>query len=108
MLVSVQSGKAYFLTDGETPFFKDFIKKYVATQGVTVPDKNVSLRMAKMVASIMEFVWKTSKLKGHPSLYKGLVNTLGLEFITIDKKARQELGYKTFVSIEQGLDLMRK
>ncbi|QCR22313.1 NAD-dependent epimerase/dehydratase family protein [Pontibacter sp. SGAir0037] len=105
---SEQSGKAYFLTDGETPIFKDFIKKYVATQGVTVPDKHVSLGMAKMVASIMEFVWKTFKLKGHPPLYKGLVNTLGLEFITIDTKARQELGYKPFVSIEQGLNQMRK
>lgn len=101
-------GKAYFLTDGETSVFKDFIKKYVSTQGITVPDKEVSLAMAKRVASIMEFVWKTFSLKGHPPLYKGLINALGLEFITTDKRARQELGYKPFVSIEQGLDLMRK
>jgi nucleoside-diphosphate-sugar epimerase len=105
---SEQSGKAYFLTDGEQPVFKDFIKKYVGTQGITVPDKAVSLAMAKRVASVMEFVWKTFKLKGHPPIYKGLVNALGLEFITVDKRARQELGYKTFVTIEQGLNLMRK
>jgi nucleoside-diphosphate-sugar epimerase len=102
------NGKAYFLTDGETPVFKDFIKKYVATQGVTVPDKDVSLAMAKFVASVMEFVWRTFRLNGHPPLYKGLVNTLGLEFITNDKKARTELGYKTFVTIEQGLKEMEK
>ena len=105
---SEQGGNTYFLTDGETPVFKDFIKKYVGTQGVTVPDKYVSLKMAKIVASLMEFVWKTFRLKGHPPLYKGLVNTLGLEFITIDKKARQELGYKTFVTIEKGLREMKK
>lgn len=103
-----QSGKAYFITDGEQPVFKDFIKKYVATQGVTVPDKAVSLAMAKRVASAMEFIWKTFRLKGHPPLYKGLVNTLGLEFITSDRKARQELGYKTVVTIEKGLQLMKK
>lgn len=103
-----QSGKAYFITDGETPVFKDFIKKYVGTQGVTVPDKAVSLAMAKRVASLMEFVWRTFRLRGHPPLYKGLVNILGLEFITTDKKARMELGYRTFVSIEQGLRLMSK
>lgn len=101
-------GKVYFITDGETSVFKDFIKKYVATQGITVPDKEVSLAMAKRIASVMEFIWKTFRLKGHPPLYKGLVNTLGLEFITTDKRARQELGYKTFVTIEQGLNLMRK
>lgn len=102
------SGKAYFITDGETPVFKDFITKYVGTQGITVPDKSVSLVMAKNVASIMEFVWKTFKLKGHPPLYKGLVNALGLEFITNDTKARREIGYKTFVTIEQGLEMMKK
>lgn len=103
---SQQNGKAYFITDGETPIFKDFIKKYVGTQGVVIPDKDVSLPMAKRVASMMEFVWRTFRLKGHPPLYKGLVNTLGLEFITNDRKARQELGYKTFITIEQGLNLM--
>lgn len=105
---SEEGGKAYFLTDGETSIFKDFIKKYVATQGVTVSDKYVSLRIAKIVASVMEFFWKTFRLKGHPPLYKGLVNTLGLEFITIDKKARQEIGYKTLVSIDDGLKQMRE
>ncbi|WP_318345512.1 NAD-dependent epimerase/dehydratase family protein [Flagellimonas baculiformis] len=103
---SEQSGKAYFLTDGETPVFKDFIKKYVGTQGVTVPDKIVSLAMAKRVASVMEFVWKTFRLNGHPPLYKGLVNTLGLEFIVSDTKAREELGYTTLVSLDKGLQQM--
>lgn len=101
-------GKAYFITDGETPVFKDFITKYVATQGVTIPDKEVSLAMAKRVAAVMEFIWKTFRLKGHPPLYKGLVNALGLEFITNDKKAREEIGYKTFITIEQGLNLMKR
>jgi len=102
-----QAGKAYFLTDGETPVFKDFIKSYVGTQGVTVPNKAVSLAMAKRVAAIMEFVWKTFRLSGHPPLYKGLVNTLGLEFIINDQRARQELGYKPLITIAQGLKLMR-
>jgi len=106
---SVQGGgKSYFLTDGETPVFKDFIKKYVGTQGVAVPDKDVSLAMAKRIASVMEFIWKTFGLKGHPPLYKGLVNALGIQFITNDKRARHELGYKTFVTIAQGLDLMKE
>ena len=100
-------GKVYFLTDGETPVFKDFIKKYVGTQGITIPDKSVSLTMAKRVASVMEFIWKAFRLKGHPPLYKGLINALGMEFITTDKRARQELGYVPRVTIEQGLSLMR-
>ncbi|MBT1705183.1 hypothetical protein [Chryseosolibacter indicus] len=48
--------------------------------------------MAKRIAFAMEFVWKTFRLNRHSPLYKGLVNTLGLEFTTNDNKARQELG----------------
>jgi nucleoside-diphosphate-sugar epimerase len=105
---SEQTGKAYFITDGEQPVFKDFMAKYVATQGVALPDKAVSMRMAKFMAGIMEFVWKTFKLKGAPPLYKAMVNTLGLEFTLDDKKARQELGYKPVVTIQQGMNIMER
>lgn len=104
---SEHSGKAYFLTDGEQSVFKDFIRKYVGTQGVTVPDKAVSLAMAKRVASVMEFVWKGFRLNGHPPLYKGLINALGLEFITTDNRAKQELGYKPLLTIAEGLEAMK-
>ena len=100
-------GNAYFITDGEEVVFKDFIKKYVGTQGIDVPDKSVSIGTAKFIAGIMEFVWKTFRLKGHPPLYKAMVNTLGLEFITNDAKARSELGYRTFVTVKQGLSEMK-
>jgi nucleoside-diphosphate-sugar epimerase len=104
---SSSGGSSYFITDGEQLVFKDFIQKYVGTQGIDVPDKSVSIRVAKIMATIMEFIWKTFRLKGHPPLYKAMVNTLGLEFITNDTKARRELGYKTFVTVEQGLSAMK-
>lgn len=104
---TAQSGKAYIVTDGQASVFRDFMKKYVATQGVTLPDKAVSLGTAKFIASVMEFAWKTFRLKGHPPLYKALVNVLGLEFTLNDARARQELGYHPIVTIEQGLNLMR-
>jgi len=102
------TGEVYFLTDGETPVFKEFIKQYVATQGVNAGNMAVSLRIARMLAAFMEIVWKIFYLKGHPPLYKGLVNTLGLEFTTDDSKARRELGYQTLITIQQGLELMKK
>ena len=104
---SWQSGKAYFINDAEPQVFKDFITKYLATQKVLVPDKSVPLPLAKVVADLMEFVWKAFKLKGHPPLYRGMVNALGLEFITSDAKARRELNYKPLMSISEGLKEMQ-
>lgn len=98
-----QGGGTYFITDGEPVIFKDFITQYVGTQGVVVPDKMVSLKAAKTIASIMELMWKLLRLKGQPPLYRAMVNTLGLEFTVNDQKARQELGYKNVISVEQGM-----
>ena len=56
----------------------------------------------------MEFIRKIFRLKGHPPLYRGLVNALGLEFVTTDNKASQQLGYKPLVNISQGLNMMKK
>ncbi|MHC0444782.1 hypothetical protein ACWA1F_05200 [Flavobacterium sp. 3-218] len=63
---------------------------------------------AKRAASVMEFIRKIFRLKGHPPLYRGLVNALGLEFVTTDNKASQQLGYKPLVNISQGLNMMKK
>lgn len=103
---TAQRGEAYFLTDGEYPVFKDFIKQYIGTQGISVPDKSIPLALAKGFAFGMEFIWKSCRFKGSPPLYRGLVNVLGMEFTISDNKARQELGYKTKVSIKEGLELM--
>lgn len=105
---SAQSGKAYFITDGETQVFKDFLARYVATQGVALPEKAISLRMAKILASLMEFIWNNFRLKGQPPLYKALINTLGLTFTLNDTRARNELGYRPIITLQHGMELMKR
>ena len=102
-----KGGEAYFITDGDPVVMKDFIGKYVATQGVTLPDKKVSLGMARTVAGVMEFVWNTFRLKGQPPLFKAMVNMLGVELTINDNKARRDIGYKNVVTVEQGLCEMK-
>lgn len=101
-------GKAYFITDGENWVFKDFIRQYVGTQGISVPYKSVPLWFAKTIAKALEFVWKILHLTGQPPLYPGLVNTLGMEFTLSDNLARADLGYESIMSIKKGMDLMKK
>jgi len=102
-----QGGNAYFITDGEPLTFKDFVQRYVGTQGVTAPDKEVSLRMAWIVAYVMEFVWKIGRLQGQPPLTKAVVYATGIELTVSDNKARRELGYKTIISFEEGFEEMK-
>jgi len=100
---SRETGKAYFITDDENLIFKDFIKNYVSTKIDKFPEKSVSLRTARLFASIFEFIWKTFKLKHSPPLYNGLVNVLGLEFTVDITKAKRELNYKPIQTVNMGL-----
>jgi len=104
---SERAGEAYFITDDENLVFKDFIKEYVSTKINKVPEKSISFRRARVFASIMEFTWKTFKLKNTPPLYTGLVNVLGLEFLVNIDKAKRELKYKPIKTVEQGLTEMK-
>ncbi len=96
-------GEVFFITDGEQPVFKEFIREVLTTQGVNTPDRSVPLGVARLLASLLAGVWRTFRLKGHPPLYPGMVNTLGLPFIVSDAKARRQLGYQNVISLREGL-----
>ena len=102
------SGKTYFITDLEEPVFKDFIGQYVGTQGYTLPNLSIPIGLARFFAGLMASIWKTFKLKGHPPIYPGLVNVLGLEFTVNTQLAEGELGYQPIISIEEGMKRMKK
>lgn len=98
-----RGGEAYFLTDGVPVEFRDFMTRMFATQGVSVPDKRVSLRTASLAASVCEWLWDHLPLPGRPPLTRMAINLGAREVTVSDAKARRELGYRGLVSIDQGL-----
>jgi dTDP-4-dehydrorhamnose reductase len=66
-------GEVFFITDGEQPVFKEFIRDLLTSQGIRTPDRSAPLGVARPLA----VVWRTFGLQGHPPLYPGMVNTLG-------------------------------
>lgn len=99
-------GEAFFITDGKQFEIKEFISRYLGTQGVETPDKSISFKKAWIVACIMEFVWKTFRLKGMPPLTKATVYATGIEFTASDAKARKQLGYTNVKSVDEGFSEM--
>ncbi|MGA0557887.1 NAD-dependent epimerase/dehydratase family protein [Larkinella sp. VNQ87] len=100
-------GEAFFVTDGEPQGFKSFITALLQTQNVDPGNRSVPLAIARFLGSAMAGIWRTFRLKGHPPLYPGMINTLGLSFIVSDAKIRQRLGYQPVISVSQGLSEMR-
>lgn len=101
-------GQIYFITDGEHVSMKDFLTRYAATAGVTLPGRSIPGWVARSAASVLEGVWKVLPLRGKPPVTRLAAALLSRE-ITIDTdKARRDLGYEPVVTIEAGLAEMAR
>ncbi len=99
-------GEIYFITDGEHVAMRDFLTRYAATAGVSLPDRSIPGWMARAAAPVLEVVWKTLPLRGKPPVTRLAAALLSRE-ITIDTdKAQRDLGYEPVVTIEEGLEQM--
>ncbi|GAA4470843.1 NAD-dependent epimerase/dehydratase family protein [Nibrella saemangeumensis] len=100
---STVGGEVFFVTDGEKLQFKRFVKDYLATQGITVPDRSVPLPIAKGTAELLAWFWRTFKRPGAPPFYPSMIHTVGLPYTLSDAKIRRQLGFQNVVTVEEGL-----
>ena len=101
-------GEAYFVTDGEPVVFREFVTELLATQGVTPPDRNAPPALARALAEGGETAWRKLPLPGEPPVTR-MAFWVSSQECTIDiSKARRELGYEPVVTIEEGLEELRR
>lgn len=103
-----RSGRAYFVTDGEPVVFREFITELLATQGVSVPDREAPPGVVRVVAAGGEALWRLLPLPGSPPVTR-LAYWLSALETTIDiTRAREELGYRPVKTIEEGMAELRQ
>jgi nucleoside-diphosphate-sugar epimerase len=102
-----RGGEVYFLTDGPRNNFREFFDALIRTQGVDPGERSVPHWIASFLAPIVEFVWRSLRLKGDPPLSRESMALLFSPLWVNDNKARAELGYKGHVSREEGLAELR-
>ena len=96
-------GEAYFVTDGESVVFREFVTSMLQTQGVEPPDRSLPAWTAAPLARVSEAAWKLLPLPGDPPMTT-FRSWLLTQECTIDiSKARHDLGYKPIVTHAQGL-----
>jgi len=98
-----KGGEIYFLTDGKPIEVREFFTALLKTQGLEPGNRNLPKPLAKIFATLAETAWQILKLKGDPPITKTALKLMGEEVTVNDAKARKELGYKSLVTIEQGL-----
>ncbi|MYN28239.1 NAD-dependent epimerase/dehydratase family protein [Duganella levis] len=101
------NGHVYFITDGEPVVFRDFISRLLATQGLSVPDKNVPRALLRKLAAVGDVLAALSRGLIKPPITRQEYATMAVE-VTLDiSKARRELHYAPVISTSAGLDELR-
>lgn len=101
-------GKAYFITDGLKQSNRQVTSALLSTRGVSAPDKSMSRPIAKIMAFMIEKIWKIFLPRSEPPLTRSLLMLMATEFLLDDTRARQELGYVGEKSWEEGIEELRE
>ncbi len=101
-----KGGEVYFVTDGEKTTFREFLGRYLATQGITAPQKSIPGSVARGVAALVEGIWKLFRLKGEPPLTRFAAAIMSRHCTIRIDKIQADMGYKPVLSVAQGLQNM--
>jgi nucleoside-diphosphate-sugar epimerase len=94
----------WFVTDGGSVVFREFVTALARTQGVEAPDRSVPRAVARGVAVAAETLWGTLPLPGRPPLTRFASWVASDECTLSIERAREELGYAPVRTREQGLE----
>ncbi|WP_199175154.1 NAD(P)-dependent oxidoreductase [Acidovorax sp. 62] len=101
-----QGGQAYFISDGEDSTLKEVISALLKSRAVEPPRASVPLPVAWVMASAMEWIWRTFSRRGEPPITRQMLRLIGAPFTLDIGKAERDLGYRPVVTREQGLKAM--
>ncbi|HEY7282444.1 MAG TPA: NAD-dependent epimerase/dehydratase family protein [Actinomycetota bacterium] len=103
-----RAGDVYFVTDGAPVEFRRFASRYLRAIGLTVPDRTISPRGARLTASAGEGFWSMLAAKRPPPVTRAMFAVIGAECTVNDAKARSELGYEPLVPYEAGMQELER
>lgn len=103
-----RGGEAYFVSDGNDSTLKQVISGLLQTRGIESPRASAPLPVAWIMASMMEWMWRSFSRPGEPPITRQMLRLIGKPFTLDISKAQRELGYRPIVSWEQGLKAMQE
>ncbi|WP_026038311.1 NAD(P)-dependent oxidoreductase [Halomonas sp. KM-1] len=102
-----RGGEAYFVSDGADSTLKEVISGLLQTRGIEPPRASAPLPVAWVMATMMEWIWRTFSRPGEPPMTRQMLRLIGESFTVDIGKAQRELGYRPVVTREQGLTAMQ-
>ena len=97
------SGRAYVVSNGEPRMIRELVEGICRAAGVPFEPREVSLRVGRSVGAAVERLWPMVRREQEPPMTQFLAEQLGTAHWFDPRPAREELGYRPTVSIDEGL-----
>lgn len=98
-----RGGQAYFVADDGERSLREFLGPLVATRGVTLPERSVPGWLLRPLARAIETGWAWLRPGRRPPLTSFAVSMMSRTVTVRTDKAREELGYRPRITVEEGL-----
>jgi nucleoside-diphosphate-sugar epimerase len=108
VIVKEMEAPVLFITDGETVTFKDFFSSLINAHGITkIPNRTIPGNIARLMATLFENLWRLAGITSHPPITRSAAATFSTDCIIDDSLARETLGIKPVISMQQGIEEIR-
>jgi len=96
-------GKAYFITNGQPVNCWQWINEILQLAGLTAIKRKISVGGAYFIGALLEAVWTIARRADEPPMTRFLAAQLGTSHYFNIAAARQDLGYKPLISMDEGM-----
>lgn len=100
-------GRAYFIAQDEPVNCWEWISEICKIAGVAAPSRHVPFPLAYMIGAGLERYYQITGRQSEPPMTRFVAAQLAKDHYFDISAARERLGYKVRVSMEQGLDQLR-
>ena len=97
-------GDIYNITNGEPRAFRDLLEESLTGLGYPIKYRKIPAFLLSVIATSLEFLYKTLNLKGEPALTRYTYYLLRYSQTLDISKAEKELGYHPKISISEGIE----
>ena len=103
---SANAGKAYFITDDEPVVLWQWINTLFGELGIPKVERKVSVGLAKLAGTVLEWIWRTFSRSGEPPMTRFVAGQLSTHHHYDLSAARADFGYTMKVDPDEGFAKM--
>jgi nucleoside-diphosphate-sugar epimerase len=98
-----RGGEAYFIADDGERSMRELLGALAKTRGVALPDRSIPGVIARPLARLIEGTWRLFGIRRAPPMTAFTISMMSRSVTVKTDKARDELGYRPVISVDEGL-----